>query len=42
MSDEFRYGIIIYNSKENTFFIIDKNRTMIYDSRVGLLDLVSS
>ena len=26
-------------SDENTFVIIDKNRTMIYDSRVGLLDL---
>ena len=39
MSDEFRYGIIKYNKKENTFNIFDKNRTMIYDSRVGFLDL---
>ena len=39
MSDELRYGIIKYNRKENTFIIIDKNRTMIYDSRVGFLDL---
>ena len=39
MSDELRYGMIKYNRKENTFFIIDKNRTMIYDSRVGFLDL---
>ena len=39
MSDELRYGIINYNRKENTFIIIDKNRTMIYDSRVGFLDL---
>ena len=39
MSDELRYGIIKYNWKENTFIIIDKNRTMIYDSRVGFLDL---
>ena len=39
MSDEPRYGIIKYNRKENTFIIIDKNRTMIYDSRVGFLDL---
>ena len=31
MSDELRYGIIKYNRKENTFIIIDKNRTMIYD-----------
>ena len=38
-SDELRYGIIKYNRKENTFIIIDKNRTMIYDSRVGFLDL---
>ena len=37
-SDELRYGIIKYNRKENTFIIIDKNRTMIYDSRVGFLD----
>ena len=39
MSDELRYGIIIYNIKENTFIIISSNRTMIYDSRVGFLDL---
>ena len=39
MSDELRYGIIKYNRKENTFIVIDKNRTMIYDSRVGFLDL---
>ena len=39
MSEELRYGIIKYNRKENTFIIIDKNRTMIYDSRVGFLDL---
>ena len=39
MSDELRYGIIQYNKKENTFIIIAKNRTMIYDSRVGFLDL---
>ena len=39
ISDELRYGIIKYNRKENTFIIIDKNRTMIYDSRVGFLDL---
>ena len=39
MSDELRYGIIKYNSKENTFIIIDKNRKMIYDSRVGFLDV---
>ena len=38
MSDELRYGIIKYNRKEKTFIIIDKNRTMIYDSRVGFLD----
>ena len=39
MSDELRYGIIKYKRKENTFIIIDKNRTMIYDSRVVFLDL---
>ena len=39
MSDELRYGIIKYNRKENTIIIMDKNRTMIYDSRVGFLDL---
>ena len=39
MSDEIRYGIIKYNKKENTFIIINSNRTMIYDSRVGFLDL---
>ena len=39
MSGELRYGRIKYNRKENTFIIIDKNRTMIYDSRVGFLDL---
>ena len=39
MSDQFRYGIIKYNRKENTFIIINSNKTMIYDSRVGFLDL---
>ena len=39
MSDELRYGIITYNKKEHTFIIISSNRTMIYDSRVGFLDL---
>ena len=39
MSDELRYGIIKYNKKENTFIIISSNRAMIYDSRVGFLDL---
>ena len=31
MTDELRYGIIKYNRKENTFIIIDKNRTLIYN-----------
>ena len=39
MSDDHRYGIIKYNKKENTFVIINSNRTMIYDSRIGFLDL---
>ena len=39
MSDELRYGIIKYNKKEDIFIIISTNRTMIYDSRVGFLDL---
>ena len=39
MSDELRYGIIKYNKKENSFIINNSNRTMIYDSRVGFLDL---
>ena len=39
MSDELRYGIIKSNKKENTFIIINSNRAMIYDSRVGFLDL---
>ena len=39
MADELRYGMIKYNVKEHFFIIIDKNRTMIFDSRVGLLDL---
>ena len=39
MSDELCYGIIKYNKKENTSIIINSIRTMIYDSRVGFLDL---
>ena len=39
MSDELRYGIIKYKRKGIFFIIIDKNRTVIYDSRVGFLDL---
>ena len=37
--DALRYGMVKYNKKEKTFIIIDRNITMIYDSRVGLLDL---
>ena len=32
------YDIIKYNRKEKNFIIIDRNRTLIYDSRVGFLD----
>ena len=39
MSDELRFGIIKNKKKENTFIISSSNRTMIYDSRVGFLDL---
>ena len=39
MAHELRYGMIKYNIIEKTFVFIDKNRTMIYDSRVGYLDL---
>ena len=39
MSDELCYGIIKYYRNKNTFIIIDKSRTMIYDSRVGFLNL---
>ena len=39
MSDELRYDIVKYNKKENTFIIINSNRTMIYDSRIGFVDL---
>ena len=39
MSIELRYGIIKYKRKVNTFIIIDKNTTMICDSRIGFLDL---
>ena len=39
MSDELRYDIMKYNKKEKIFIIINSNRTMIYDSRVGFLDL---
>ena len=33
------YGIFKYNVKEGNFFIIDCNRTVVYDSRVGFLDI---
>ena len=39
MSDGPRFGKIKYNKKEKTFIIIDRNRTIIYDSRVGFLEL---
>ena len=29
MSDELRYGITKYNKRENTFIIINSNRTVI-------------
>ena len=39
MSDGPCFGITKNNKKENSFIIINSNRTMIYDSRVGFLDL---
>ena len=41
MADELHYGMIKYNNKEHTFIVIDKNRTMIFDSRIGFMDLKS-
>ena len=38
-ANELRYGIIKYDKKKKFFIIIDRIRTMIYDSRVGFLDL---
>ena len=38
-ANELCYGLIKYNKKEKTFIIIDRNRTMIYDSIIGFLDL---
>ena len=39
MSDDFRYGIIKNIIGKEYFYFYFKNRTMIYDSRVGFLDL---
>ena len=39
MAPELRYGMIEYNVKEDTFIIIDRNRSMMYDSRFVFLDL---
>ena len=39
MASDLRYGIVKYKKKEDTSNIFDNERTMIYDSRVGLLDL---
>ena len=30
--------MIKYNNKDESFIIFDRNRTMIYDSRVGFID----
>ena len=38
-TNELRYGMIKYNRKEKTFIFIDRIRTIIYDSRVGFLEL---
>ena len=38
-NDALRYGMLKYNKKEETFIIVDRNRTMIYDPRFGFLDL---
>ena len=39
IASELRYGMIKYNKNEDTFIIIDRTRTMIYDSKVVFLDL---
>ena len=39
MSKELRYGIIKYSKTEKLSIIFDRNRTMLYDSIVGFLDI---
>ena len=39
MAPKLRYGLIKYNKKGEAFIIIDRNRTTIYDSRIGFMDL---
>ena len=39
MAHELCYCMNRYNVKEDTFIFIERNRTMIYDSRIGFLDL---
>ena len=38
-NDALRYGMIKHNKKKETIIIIDRNRPMIYDSRIGFLHL---
>ena len=39
MAPELHYGMINYKKKGETFIIIDRNRTTIYDPRIGFMDL---
>ena len=38
-AEALRYGLIKFNVKDDTFIIFDKNRTTIYDSRIGFMDI---
>ena len=38
-AEALRYGFIKYNVKDDDFIVFDKNRTNIYDSRIGFMDL---
>ena len=38
-AEALRYGLIMYNVKDDDIIIFDKNRTPIYGSRIGFMDL---
>ena len=35
----YRYGVVNYNTTNDFYVVLDKNRNIVYDSRIGDLDI---
>ena len=39
ITEELRYGIIEFDKNDKSYIIIDKHRTLVYDSKISSIDI---